>query len=321
MHGPREQTYWRAAALVMTGLAALITAQPVLRGSLLRLAAGALLVFFIPGYALQTLIFSSERGHADKTVPRRTRLALSIGASPAIVGLVGLALNELTGRITFDQILTVLVVSTGAVLGGSLLLALDTPRKPTYSRANDASESTRQVTARLPRSALSDVVDTDARQQWVLVGVAAVLFIGLMTISPPQQSYTELSLLTETESGQFSADTYPETLEPGETASVVVTIRNEEQAATEYTLIVTREGENSESVVLSTETVRLLDGEPARLRPTLSAPQTPGEVRFKMRLYRSSTVDVSEPPASLSEPYREVRLVVTVQPDSDGERQ
>ena len=321
MHGPREQMYWRAAALVVTGLAALITVQPVLQGSVLRLAAGALFVFFIPGYALQTLIFSSERGHTEQTVPRRTRLALSIGASPAIVGLVGLAINELTGRITFDQVLTVLVVSTGMVLGGSLLLALNTSRESTRLRANNASGSTQRVTARLPRPALSDAVDTDARQQWLLVAIAAVLFIGLITISPPQQSYTELSLLTETERDQLSADSYPEILEPRETTSVVVGIRNEEQTATDYTLVVTREGENSEPVVLNTETVRLLDGESAQLRPTLSAPQAPGEVRFRMRLYRSSTADLPESPASLSEPYREVRLIVTVQPDSDGERQ
>lgn len=85
-------------------------------------------------------------------------------------------------------------------------------------------------------------------------------------------------------------------------------------------MVVTRDGPNSEPVALNTETVTLGDGDSAQLPTTLSAPQTPGDVRFRVHLYRSTATDIADP-ASPPEPYREVRLIVSVKPQGGGEQQ
>ncbi|MFC7315116.1 DUF1616 domain-containing protein [Salinirubellus salinus] len=306
----------QAAGLVLLSLAAVVAFQPYLRGSSLRLVAGTLLVFFLPGYALQTVLFPIA---GEERLSSRTRLAVSIGSSPALVALVALVVNELTGRIAFGRLLTALVLVTGGLLGVSVLQTLGTSRRASQPTADGGWTPRRQVTDRLPRPTLSVVLGGGSRRQWALVGVATILFVGLLAAPAPQQTYTELSLLTETEQGRLTADDYPETLAPEASADLVVTVRNEEQTAQDYTLVITREQADGGGVILAAERVELADGETRRLRTALVAPETPGEVRFTYRLYRTETVASVDSVENLPSPYRETRLLLTVRPSPEGD--
>jgi hypothetical protein len=159
----------------------------------------------------------------------------------------------------------------------------------------------------------------ESRRQWALVGVATILFVGLLAAPAPQQTYTELSLLTETEQGRLTADDYPDTLAPGASADVVVTVRNEERTTQDYTLVITRQQTDDDGVILAAERIGLADGETRRLRTTLVAPETLGEVRFTYRVYRTETVASAGGVENLPSPYRETRLLMTVRPSSEGD--
>jgi uncharacterized membrane protein len=310
--------YTQTGGLVLLSVAAVVTFQPYLSGSPVRLVAATLLVFLLPGYALQTVLFQST---GDDTLSLRTRLAVSIGTSPAIVALVALMINEFTGRITFGRLLTALVLLTGALLGVSLLQTLGTGQRAPKPTADGGWTPKRRVTDRLPRPMLSSALNRDSWQQWALVGVVVILFIGLMAAPAPEQTYTELSLLSETEQGRLTADGYPETLTTGTSAAVVTTVHNEEDTTQAYTLVLTREQANGDGVILGTESIELTNSETKRLRTTLVAPKTPGEVRFTYRLYRAESTVLADSFEDLPAPYRETRLVVTVRSPGGGDSQ
>jgi uncharacterized membrane protein len=312
----RVQVYLKIGALGLLSLATVVTSQSYLYGSPMRLVAATLLVFLLPGYALQTVLFRST---ANESPPPRTRLAVSIGTSPAIVAIVALIINEFTGRITFDRLLTGLVLLTGVLLGASLLQTLGTGQRAPKPTADGGWTPRRQVTDRLPRPTFSTAFTGDSWQQWALVGVGAILFIGLLAAPAPEQTYTELSLLSETEQGRLTADDYPETLSSGASAAVVATVRNEEETAQAYTLVATREQADGEGVIMKTERIELLDGETKRLRTTLVASNTPGEVRFTYRLYRADSTVSTDSFEELPTPYRETQLLVTVRPPAGGD--
>ena len=314
--GTRALTYVQAGGLVLLSVAAAVTFQPYLSGSSVRLVAATLLVFLLPGYALQTVLFQST---GDETLSPRTRLAASIGTSPAIVALVALMINEVTGRITFGRLLTALVLLTGALLCVSLLQTLGIGQRAPNPTADGGWTSKRRITDRLPRPTLSTALNRDSRQQWALVGVVTILFIGLLAAPAPEQTYTELSLLSKTEQGRLTADDYPETLTPGTSATVVTTVRNEEDTTQAYTLVVTREQADGAGVVTKTEPIELADGETRRLPTTLVAPKTPGEVRFTYRLYRAEPMVSTNSFEELPSPYRETQLLVTVQSPASGD--
>ena len=316
MGGIRALVYVQAGGLVLLSLAATATFQPYLSGSSVRLVAATLLVFLLPGYALQTVLFQST---GDEALSPRTRLAVSIGTSPAIVAIVALMINEFTGRITFGRLLTALVLLTGAFLGVSVLRTLGTGQRAPKPTADGGWAPKRRVTDRLPRPTLSTALNRDSRQQWALVGVVTILFIGLLAAPAPEQTYTELSLLSETEQGRLAADDYPETLTPGTSATVVATVHNEEDTTQAYTLVVTRKQADGAGVITKTEPIELADGETKRLRTTLVAPKTPGEVRFTYRLYRTESIVATDRFEELPSPYRETRLLVTVQSPASGD--
>jgi uncharacterized membrane protein len=296
--------------------AAVVTFQPYLRESSVRLVAGILLVFFLPGYALQAVLF---RPSDDDRLSPRTRLAMAIGSSPALVALVALALNELTGRITFGGMLTALVSLTGALLGVALFQTARMHQKALRPATGHGLLSDHRFIDHLPRPAVWTTGESQSRKQWALVGVAAILFIGLLTAPAPQQTYTELSLLTETAQGQLTANGYPETLTTGTSTTVVATVRNEEQTTQDYLLVVTREQTDSNKMILMTERVKLSDGKMERLQTTLVAPQKPGEVRFTYHLYRTADVGQVDRAGNLPSPYRETQLLVTIRSPADGD--
>src|SRR5699024_8022173 len=66
----------------------------------------------------------------------------------------------------------------------------------------------------------------------------AVGSVGWVVAVPSGDSFTELSLLTENETGAVVADDYPATMTRGEATSLVVEIDNHEHRPTNYTVVV-----------------------------------------------------------------------------------
>ncbi|MGC9180381.1 MAG: DUF1616 domain-containing protein [Vulcanisaeta sp.] len=106
--------YWVSLALVALSILSvtLISGGPLIY---VRYGLGALMILFMPGYALIETLY--PRG--DELSPLE-RLALSIGLSLAIVPLIGLVLNYTPWGIRFIPI----VVSTNAVTIALLTTAL-----------------------------------------------------------------------------------------------------------------------------------------------------------------------------------------------------
>lgn len=107
--------YWVTVALTLVSVAAVL----LIKGGALmpiRYALGALIILFMPGYALVEVLY--PRG--DELTPLE-RLAVSIGLSLAVVPLVGLVLNYTPWGIRFgpivasDSILILALLTVAAV--------------------------------------------------------------------------------------------------------------------------------------------------------------------------------------------------------------
>ncbi|ADY01310.1 hypothetical protein VMUT_1105 [Vulcanisaeta moutnovskia 768-28] len=106
--------YWVSLVLVISSVVAvlLIASGPLIY---LRYGLGALMILFMPGYALVEALY--PRG--DELSPLE-RLALSIGLSLAVVPLIGLLLNYTPWGIRFVPI----VISTNIITIALLTVAL-----------------------------------------------------------------------------------------------------------------------------------------------------------------------------------------------------
>jgi uncharacterized membrane protein len=310
----RPEVPRRALAAGLLVASALLVIQPVLSGTLPRIVAGGLLVFLLPGYALQTVLFGGASA-ATSDPPVRTRLALSLGSSPAIVGIVALLVNDLTGRITLDRVLPAVVVLTGLLLGGAWLQSAwerGLPDRPAKLR--------RVITHRLAlferaiRDRLATARGGPSGRRWMVIGLMLLALVGVVAAPAPQQQYTELALVTETDERGFTADGYPERLTAGATTTVTATVENNERTTRSYQLLVVRE--RPETGARERVAVREFDleaGERAASRIALEAPERAGELEFSFQLFTSN----GSQQGTEADPYRETRLIVDVQAGSE----
>jgi len=137
---------------------------------------------------------------------------------------------------------------------------------------------------------------------WILaialvVAVAGVVYVA---VNPPETTdpYTEFYVLGP--DGE-TADGYPENLTVGETGEVVVGITNHEHKEMTYTVAVVVEDE-----VRSKRTVSVDDESTWEDRFGYT-PESAGEKRVRILLYKGETVNLDE------EPYRHLRLLVSVE--------
>lgn len=224
------------------------------------------LAFFLPGYGLAAALVPSGVARGDWEVSSGIqwfersytgfdsveRLALSFGLSVAVLPLAGVFLS-LTGLgLGTVQIFAALsVIAVGGTAVGSVR-RLRLPPGERYS----LSVGTWLETAR------DGMVATDSRSQQVanvlvvasiLVAASAlgVAFLGTAT----SQSYTELQVLSENETGDLVAADYPRTFDAGEPVPMVFTVENEEGQTEEYTVVAVaqRFEERDDELVLTDE--------------------------------------------------------------------
>ncbi|WP_089649599.1 DUF1616 domain-containing protein [Halobacterium hubeiense] len=307
---------WAIVALVaVTGLVVFL---PVVRESPIRVVVALGFVLFAPGYALIAALFpeAGARVATDEElgdgIDGLERAVLSFGASIAIVPLVGLVLNFTPWGITLAPIIISL---------GSLTLALTALAGVRRLRLAPAERFTVSVPTfdGVRNEFLQPTDRTDAVLNVVLVLslLVAASSLTFAIAAPPQgESFTELSLLTETEDGNLTASNYPQNFTQGEAKPLTVSITNQEGKQVSYTLVAELQRVNvSEEGDIRVEEVNELD----RFSPTLAAnetwrqqhlvePHLTGErLRLQYSLYRG------EAPSNQSDDaYRSVQLWVNV---------
>ncbi|WP_135828654.1 DUF1616 domain-containing protein [Halorussus halobius] len=253
--------------------------------------------------------FRSLGGRGTVTLPERA--LFSVALSVVVVPLVALVVNFTP----WDVGLASLAVSLGALtLAAVAVAAVRRRRVP-------ADERFRVPAREWADAARSELLDPASRADAVLDGVlvAAVVVAvagGAYAVAGPQQgqSFTEFYVLGENETGDLVADDYPETLGPGENATVVVGIDNHEGQSTAYEVVVRLQRVTVEGGNATVAESRRVD----RFRETVGAnetverrhavrPETTGDrLRLQYLLYRDDVP--AEPSAGTA--YRSVHIWV-----------
>lgn len=296
-----------AATLAMT--------VPGLRETPLRLAFGIPYLAVAPGYALVSALFPEADGRTDDGsadgpggIDAFERLALSFGLSVLVVPLLGLLLNFTPLGIRLRPVV-------GAVTGLTLLLV----GVAAWRRAalDPADRFGVLPGAWLPdvRGGLRPGIALDAFL------VAAVLIAtagaGYVVAAPGQgEQFTELYVVTETDSGEFVADGYPTNFTAGESKSLHVAVANHERRPVRYTLVTQLQQVERDGGTLAVRNRTELDRSARIVQPNRTwrsrkavAPTMTGDrLRLTYLLYRGS---VPETP-TVDNAYQEVHLWINV---------
>lgn len=218
----------------------------------LRIALGAPLLGFLPGYAVVAALFPRKRraessrsnepesagatpaGVRDRGVDAIERVALAVGLSVAIVPLSGLALDYLAGI----RLLPIATTVTGLTLFAAAVAAA---RRARLSPTDRFAVPYRGWIA----AARSETIDSGSRADVVMSGlvvlgllVAASSIVYAASAPTQQDGGAELTLMTENESGDLVAEDYPETIDGTGDETLHVGVTHHDPEPEDYTLIV-----------------------------------------------------------------------------------
>ncbi|WP_128475860.1 DUF1616 domain-containing protein [Halorussus pelagicus] len=233
------------AVVGYVAVAVVALSQSGVYGTPLAAALGLPLLFFAPGYALVSALFpgaTPDDARSDATpddagqhgLSGTERAALGFGVSLALLPLVGVAVSLSPWQLAPATVLLAVALVTVAF---AVVAAGRRVRRPADRRFS------------LPLGVWLD----DARRAFstgplseralnvgLVVGVAlAVSAMGYAIAAPgPGQSYTEVALLSQNETGELVAEDYPETIEQGQSRPLVVELTNREGERTDYSVVV-----------------------------------------------------------------------------------
>lgn len=331
-HGTPEETWWErltrpaipldlVAVVGYVVVAAVLLFHPSVYGTPLAVALGLPLLLFAPGYALVSLLFpgSTPDDAAERSLARvrerglggGERVALGVGISIALVPPLGVAL---TVAWTIDPVPVLLSVSalTVTFAVGATIRRL---RRPADRRFVVPLESW-LTDAR-------DAVDAGRTDAVLNVGLAAAVVLAFaavgfsVAVSGPGQQYTDVSLLTQNETGELVAEDYPSAFTTGESRPVVLSLQNHEGERTSYTVVVELQrvrqaSDGSANVVQDRELARFTPsvdaGETWRTRHDVTPTTTGEDLRLTYLVYRG---EPPENPAT-SNAYEHVHVWVDV---------
>ncbi|WP_276257991.1 DUF1616 domain-containing protein [Haloglomus litoreum] len=333
-----------AAVTLLVLLTVVAVFAPVVRETPLRIVLGLPFVLFVPGYAFVAALFpeagegpvdeeledpEAVEASRDGGIDGIERVALSFGLSIAIVPLIGLVLNFTPWGIRLTPIMV-------AVSGFTLVaVALGAVRRWELPQEERFSVPYRSWIAGGREEMFEPDSRADAALNVVLVLsiLLAVSSVGYAVAVPKQgESFSELYLLTQNETGDLVADDYPTEFTHGEPRELVVGIGNHEHETVNYSVVVMLQNvtfvTNESRVRSANGTVtpvynetRVLEEERMRtfettlgqnetwIQPHSIEPTMAGEdLRLTYLLYRGEVP--SEP--SVDGAYREVHLWVNV---------
>jgi len=290
--------------VVLCIYAVLFVAMSFTESGLVRVVTGSLGLVLLPGYGLTTVAFPSR-----SKIGGIERLALSFGTSIALLPLLGLLLWVSPLNVTpFGVFLLTAITAVGLViLSVARRLAL-----PDENRFEIRYRQTpKRVTSSLKRPSRPETALN------VVLLVAAIFAVGTLFtpfVAPQEGStLTELSLLTENQTGEVVASGYPTEFTQNESETLIFNVENHERANTTYTVVLQEKKLNGENeVVQRTEIDRFRNRVPPgatwRVRHSV-APQIVGDrIRLSYLLYKGSPP--SEPTAENA--YRHAYFSINV---------
>lgn len=247
----------------------------------LRVAVGLPLLFFVPGYALVTVLFpegARARRPSDASEDRRNaggasrlrrrsidgveRVALSFGTSLALVPVVLLVTAG------FETLSTVpVLVTTNVVVG--CLLAAGTVRRRATPEADRFEVSTHRVRESVfPRGSATTLVRNGVLAASVVLAASTLAYT--VAVPQPGQSFSQLQLLTESGSGDLVTAGYPTNATADSEESVHLRVENHENERATYTLVVKLQRVTTDAGTTSVAQERQL----RRMERTLSPGET-----------------------------------------------
>jgi len=186
----------------------------------LRIILGLPFLLFIPGYVLIFCLFPMKK--TDRGIDVIERIALSFGLSIAVVPLIGLGLNYTPWGIRLEPILLSLF---GFIIGISIIAFIrwrQTPPEERFIISFDLSFPTSE--SPLDKALTLILIAT------IIIAMGALVYV---VVTPKQgEQFTEFYLLGQ----QGNASGYPQTLQPGENATVIIGVVNHEYQQINYTI-------------------------------------------------------------------------------------
>lgn len=296
----------------------------------LRVALGAPLLLLLPGYVLVATLFprstvpeTRQRSSGVSFFPKQfcalngpERAALSFGLSLAILPLFALVVAFSRWSFTVDAVVLglSLFVFLGAVTSALTRSAVSPEARFEVSILAWSGRIWKFMVAGNLRNSVVNVA-------LVLSIVLSVAVVGFAFAAPQDgERYSEMTLLTETEDGEYVAGEYPEVFATGEQRELVVGIENNEQVRTEYTVVTRVERvstSNGSVAVLEANEVRrrvvtLDSGEQRYDNHAVTLDTTGEDLRISYYLYRDGVPEtVNEETA-----YRHTFIWVDVTDDS-----
>ena len=298
-----------------------------------RVALSAPLLLFLPGYVLVNTLFPrttvlarSQRSGGWSPIPQQycaldgpERAGLSFGMSLAVLPLFALVV----GVSRWPYTVTVIVpgLSVFVLLGA----AASVIRRNAVRPEERFETPFRAWAGRLRRFVFADGLgNTAVNVALVLSILLSVAAVGYAFAAPQDgERYSELTLLTQTEDGEYVAGEYPEEFAAGEERELVVGVENREQAETEYTIVVQAErvdaSDGSVTVLEANELRRTevtLDAGERRYDEHAIAPEMTGEdLRLSYYLYRGDAPETADEETA----YRHVYVWIDVTEDATDE--
>ncbi|MFW5924165.1 MAG: DUF1616 domain-containing protein [archaeon] len=265
------------------------------------------LLVFLPGYALVSVLFPAEPGigidDERHTPGGRTgwigRLALAIAASPAIVAGVGYLLSATVGISRVPSAMGIGTVTL--LLVGAALVRRN--RLPAERRAAPMSDVGPVIGGLLGTTRVQQTVTVGS----LLVFVIAVAFVG--TAPADGESFTEVAMVTENETGDLVASGFETTYTPGEAAPHRVVIWNHEGVPTTYGVVTVIEAVDENGSVTARQqvdqtAVTVDDGDRIVLNRTIEPTMTGDRLRLQTSVYRGGIPDDPRPSTAAQTVHR-----------------
>lgn len=234
-----------------------------------RALAGAVFVLVIPGYALVSALFPGRPtgsradaiGATAYSPGTAERLGLSFGFSLALLPILAVV-HGLLG-IPFETTTVAASVAVLAVALSVVGILRRFARSPTdrYRPPSILGSGARA------RDWLAAGTATDTVLSAVLA-VAVLLAVGSLAVgltAPTQgESYTSVSLVTQSGDGDYVASGYPTNVSAGEAADLTLRVENHYQEPAEYTAVVELQrvdGTGADAEITERERLRTLESE------------------------------------------------------------
>lgn len=271
-----------AVVMVWVVLTDLVVLGGIARASPLRIVLGVPFVLFIPGYALTAALLPGR-----EVVGTVERITLAIGTSVAAVPLVGLGLDFSPWPLRPGPVILAMSIMTLVLTAVAAIRRLALSTDDRYTPPLDPW-------ARAAHRAFFDSMAPRERLLNVALAAAIVLAVvalgGAVAGSGNGESFTELSLLSQSESDDLVAEGYPRTLAPGETGEVIVSVGNHEGETITYAVVVLAEplspsGDLGRPTELDRLEVTVPPGETRQISHTFTLPSSDSVQRVSYLLY------------------------------------